>query len=137
MLAADSSDLPSVLEAADSPWAVLALAIIGAYLLLGKYGGEVLRIARDNAERTKDVQKSIVTNHGSENIGKSMDRLTEIVWDIQRKQNQLTAGQVSTNNELAATREETSAVKELVEKYVDEHTELIQFGYEQLNKKKD
>lgn len=73
-----------VVNAADSGWAVLAIALIGAYVLLWKYGGELLKALHENTEVTKEtkaaaegVAESIVTNHGSRNLGDAIDRLTE------------------------------------------------------------
>lgn len=76
--------LADIVEAADTPLGLVALVLLGIFVLLWKYGGEMLRLSRethaDTAETkkaTKDVQKSIVTNHGSKNIGDAIDRLTE------------------------------------------------------------
>lgn len=76
--------IAAIVEAADSGWALAAIFLIGIYVLLWKFGGEMLRLsrenhdfARENNEVTKKVAKDIVTNHGSKNLGDAIDRLTE------------------------------------------------------------
>lgn len=75
--------ISEIVEAADSGWALAAIFLIGIYLLLWKYGGEMLRLSRENNLVTKNVADSIVTNHGSKNLGDAVDRLTESVWSVQ------------------------------------------------------
>lgn len=83
--------LEKAVEAADGPWPVIAIAIIGLYLLMWKFGSQLLLVARENNglakgavttatkahEQIKAVSEQIVTNHGSKHIGDSIDRLTE------------------------------------------------------------
>jgi len=85
-----------IVEAADSFYAIVAIALLGIFALLWKYGGKILELLRENNRLTReaheiaveakdtatDIQQSIVTNHGSKNIGDAMDRLTESVWEV-------------------------------------------------------
>jgi hypothetical protein len=66
-----------LVEAADSGWAVLAIVAIGSFVIAWKYGGQVVALLQANLERTEHVATSIITNHGSKNIGDAIDRLTE------------------------------------------------------------
>lgn len=82
--------LARAVEAADGPWPVIAIAVIGLYVLLWRFGGQLLAVARENnvvAHEAKDVavaahdeakqiSESIITNHGSKNLGDAVDRLT-------------------------------------------------------------
>lgn len=83
--------LARAVEAADGPWPVFAIAILGLYVLVWRFGGQLLNVARDNNdlakgavttatkahEQIKQVSDSIVTNHGSKNLGDAIDRLSE------------------------------------------------------------
>lgn len=74
--------LARAVEAADGPWPVLAIALIGLYALFWKFGNQLLSLMQAQHEETKGIAESIVTNHGSKNIGDAVDRLTENVWVI-------------------------------------------------------
>lgn len=65
----------SVIDSVDSPWGVVALVLILSYGLLWKFGSEILKALRENKGSTEEIKKSIVTNHGSENLGQSVDWL--------------------------------------------------------------
>ena len=78
--------LVQAVEAADSGWAVLSIAIIGIYVLLWRFGGQLLSLSRDSNRvakeahaKVEDVQQSIITNHGSKNMGDAIDRITEVL----------------------------------------------------------
>jgi hypothetical protein len=71
--------LARAVEAADGPWPVLAIAVIGLYVLAWKFGKDFLSILKANHAETKHISESIVTNHGSKNLGDAVDRLTEQV----------------------------------------------------------
>lgn len=78
--------LVEAVEAADGPWPVLAIAIIGLYVLVWRFGGKILLLAQEGNrtaaaahQRVEYVAESIVTNHGSKNLGEAVDRLTEQV----------------------------------------------------------
>lgn len=94
--------LAGVVGAADSPYAIIAIALIGLYALGWRWGGKMLdrmdenaRMAKVAAETAKASQKvgleakeiaagvaeAIVTNHGSRNLGDAVDRIT--AWLIQ------------------------------------------------------
>lgn len=81
---ASDSGLTDVLGAVDGPWALLALITIGVFYLLNKFGNSILALLKVNAEKTEQIQQSIITNHGSANIGDAVDRLTSRVMNIER-----------------------------------------------------
>lgn len=81
--------LARAIEAADSGWAVLAIFIIGLYVLVWKYGGQMLALVKDSNhvanqahEEVKQITKSIITNHDSRNIGDAIDKITAAVHEI-------------------------------------------------------
>jgi hypothetical protein len=76
--------LARAVEAADSGWAVLAIAIIGVYVLVWKFGGQILGIVKENNSVAKSLQESIITNHGSKNIGDAIDKLTEALGALRQ-----------------------------------------------------
>lgn len=83
--------LARAVEAADGPWPVFAIAIIGLYVLIWRFGGQLLRVAQENNglargavttatkahQQIREVSEQIVTNHGSKNLGDAIDRLSE------------------------------------------------------------
>jgi hypothetical protein len=80
-----------VLEAARDPWSLVALLLLGFFALTWKYGKEILAVMRETrtaAHNTnlavQKVEESIVTNHGSKNIGDAVDRLTE--WFMEHRE---------------------------------------------------
>ncbi len=78
-------NLARAVEAADGPWPVLAIAIIGLYVLAWKFGKDIISALKANHAETKHISDSIVTNHGSKNIGDAIDRLTVAVENIQQR----------------------------------------------------
>ena len=70
--------LAQAVQAADGPWPVLAIAIIGVYVLVWKFGSQILDLAKAAHQETKSISESIVTNHGSKNLGDAIDRLYEM-----------------------------------------------------------
>lgn len=71
--------LVEAVQAADGPWPVLAIAIIGLYVLVWRFGGRLITLLQAQHVETKNISDSIITNHGSKNIGDAVDRLTEQV----------------------------------------------------------
>jgi hypothetical protein len=83
-------DMAGVVAAADSPYAIIAIALIGLYALGWRWGGKMLdqmtrntrlteeakTVAVEAKQKVAKVQESIVTNHGSKNLGDAVDRLT-------------------------------------------------------------
>lgn len=76
-------DVAGIIGAVDTPLGLLALVIIGFFALAWKFGKEIisaLREIRVQQAETKTqvdhVSASIITNHGSKNIGDAIDRLT-------------------------------------------------------------
>lgn len=81
--------LVEAVKAADGPWPVLAIAIIGLYFLVYRFGGQLIALAHEGNDtaaaahlEVKQVAESIVTNHGSKNIGDAIDRLTVKLDDL-------------------------------------------------------
>lgn len=103
----DENGIAAVMEAADSGWAVAALFLVMAFLLLWKFGNDIIALLKENTAVTREanataehISKSIVTNHGSKNLGDAIDRLTSEVWSIRDNQ---AAMQEQLNEHLAAT----------------------------------
>ena len=76
-------DIATVIEAADTFRAIVTLLLLGFFALAWKYGREILQLARGMHEKTSKIDSDLATNHGSENMGKAMDRLYEMVLDLQ------------------------------------------------------
>lgn len=75
-----------LIEAVGNSWSAIALLIlIGCFLLLWKYGRDLIKAVQANTKTTDHISASIRTNHGSKNIGDAIDRLTTEVWDIKQK----------------------------------------------------
>lgn len=82
--------LANAVSNVDSPYSLIALAIVGMYALLWRWGGKMLDAVKENTRLTKEnkvvaveakakaanIEKSIITNHGSKNLGDAVDRLT-------------------------------------------------------------
>lgn len=80
---------------ADSWHSLVAIGLIGLFVMLWRWGGRLLDLvqqvlhvteqaaqdASDAREQVDRVASSIVTNHGSKNLGESVDRITE--WLVQ------------------------------------------------------
>lgn len=87
-----------VVNSGDSGWKVITIFLVGIYVLLWKYGGDLLKLQRENnavvkrshevaknAEKTavevrteaRKISSNIITNHGSKNLGDAIDRITE------------------------------------------------------------
>lgn len=71
----DSVD--DIVQSIDNLWALASFLLLGIFALLWKYGGELIKRTREVQRVTEDVQRSIITNHGSGNLGDAVDRLTE------------------------------------------------------------
>lgn len=76
-------DIARIIEAADTLQAIVILLLLGFFLLAWKYGREMLQLARALAEKTEKIDKGLETNHGSENMGKAIDRQYEMLLDLQ------------------------------------------------------
>ena len=96
-----------VVASSDSGWKVLGIFLIGIYVLLWKFGSELLKLARENntvakqahtiaktASQTamevrneaRQISRNIITNHGSKNLGDAIDRLTEWMMTHMKEQ---------------------------------------------------
>ena len=76
-------DIATVLEAADTFQAFVLLALFGVFLIVWKYGRELLALVRETREHATQISSDIVTNHGSANLGNAVDRLYECIVDLQ------------------------------------------------------
>lgn len=72
-----------IIGSVDTPLGLLALVVIGFFALAWKFGKEIITALREirveqAATKTQvaHVSESIITNHGSKNIGDAIDRLT-------------------------------------------------------------
>jgi len=84
-------DLADAVAATDGPWALAAIAVIGLYVLLWRYSGQIIGLLQENRDRAevavekaevvhqevRDISSAIVTNHGSKNLGDAVDRLSQ------------------------------------------------------------
>jgi hypothetical protein len=76
----------------NSGWGVAALLIILLFLLAWRFGNQLISLLQENARvsaavhaEAQNISQSIITNHGSKNIGDAVDRLTEAVQDRQER----------------------------------------------------
>jgi hypothetical protein len=125
-------DLADAVAAADSVWAVTAIFFIGIYVLLWKYGGEMLKLARENNKVVKDtrsetqaISSNIITNHGSKNLGDSVDRLTE--WMAQHMREGRTNAETirSIRTDLTLHLSEVGPIRERLEETLAEVDERL------------
>jgi hypothetical protein len=95
--------IADIIGAVDTPLGLLALVIIGFFALAWKFGKEIISALREirteqaavraEVDMTKSVAEhvktSIITNHGSKNIGDAIDRLTGWFQDseVERAEN--------------------------------------------------
>lgn len=84
-----------LIEAVGDSWAaIVLLVLIGLFLLLWKYGRDLIKAVQANTKTTNHISKSIITNHGSKNIGDAVDRLTAKVAEIDTAlQDHISAGE--------------------------------------------
>lgn len=106
-----------IIDSVDTPLGLLALVIIGFFALAWKFGKEIITALREirteqaavraEVDVTKavaeHVKSSIVTNHGSKNIGDAIDRLTGWFMDSETE------------------RAENTKLLQLVAKRLDDH----------------
>lgn len=79
----DIENIIRLIDAVGSSWSAIALLVlVGMFLLLWKYGRDLIKAVQANTRTTNHISKSIVTNHGSKNIGDAVDRLTSKVAEI-------------------------------------------------------
>jgi len=119
-------DMAGVVAAADSPYSIIAIALIGLYALGWRWGGKMLdkmdrntrlteeakSVAVEAKDKAKKIQESIVTNHGSKNLGDAVDRLT--TWLLEHIEDSKEGReQLSTLQQVAvATALETGQVRQ-------------------------
>ena len=87
----DGEDLTLLVEVIGYWQLLLLLLLVGALALAWKYGSEAITLLRQNTKATEKIKADIITNHGSENLGKSVDRLTENLWDVQASLSRVTS----------------------------------------------
>ena len=107
--------IAGIIDSVDTPLGLLALIIIGFFALAWKFGKDIivtLREIRTEQASTKakvdHVSESIITNHGSKNIGDAIDRLTGWFMDSE------------------AERAENTQLLQLVATRLDDH--LVESG---------
>ena len=66
----------SIIEAASSPWGIVALLVLGFFALMWKFGNQLIELLKQNREVGERLETAIKTNHGSKNLGDAVDRLT-------------------------------------------------------------
>ena len=111
-------DIATVLEAADTFQAFVLLALFGVFLIVWKYGRELLALVRETREHTSQIGSDIVTNHGSANLGNAVDKLYECIVDLQ------------TTRELDAQK--LGEVHGAFLEYVSTMRPLVEFGRERM-----
>lgn len=88
--------IADIIGAVDTPLGLLALVIIGFFALAWKFGNALIGLLKEirteqatAKEKIEHVSSSIVTNHGSRNIGDAVDRLTGWFQDseVERAEN--------------------------------------------------
>jgi ubiquinone biosynthesis protein UbiJ len=79
----------TVMAGANGPWPVIALAVLGGYVILWKFGNQILGLLQQTHAEARNISESIVTNHGSKNLGDAVDRLTEQVGAIHERLDKL------------------------------------------------
>lgn len=126
--------LAEVVDAADSAYALFAIAMIGMFALAWRWGGKLLDKLAENTRVTKEskevaveakkiatgVAESIVTNHGSKNLGDAVDRIT--AWLVQHmEESRHTNEQLHTLQSVAvASAIESDAARErITERFTD------------------
>jgi len=89
----DGNGIAAIVASADSGWAIAAIFLIGSFGLLWKFGNDILGLLKENNRmtqaaqlQTEHISHSIITNHGSKNLGDAIDRLTGEVWRIRDEQ---------------------------------------------------
>ena len=92
-----------IISSVDTPLGLMALVIIGFFALAWKFGNAIISTLKeirveqtatktqltDAKAQVQSVADSIVTNHGSKNIGDAIDRLTGWFMDseVERSEN--------------------------------------------------
>lgn len=134
--------MATVLAAADSWTAILLLFLTAIFLLLWKYGYELLKLARDSNEKahtaaatvsqvkntTDQVRRNIITNHGSMNLGDAIDRITAVVWDLQRSVEHMKTARSEDAMTLDRVAKRVEAIGDGLVDYIDEQQDVIAYG---------
>ena len=150
--------LENVLKAVDSWMGVTALVLILSYLLLWKYGGELLKLTRQNAENSEaaredaaeakatveKISQDIVTNHGSKNLGDAIDRLTgwmlDHIKEAEKDSEKIEVLEVRTAMDSLRVERALAVVETLagrVDAYITSNAELMEFGWSRLAEAKE
>lgn len=122
-------DIATVLEAVDTFRAFATLALFGVFLIVWKYGRELLALVRETVERTSQISSDIVTNHGSANLGNAVDRLYECLVDLQTTR-ELDAQKADQRQ--AAVEKQLGEVHGAFLEYVSSMRPLVEFGRERM-----
>lgn len=109
----------------DGPYSLVAIFLIGLYVVIWRWGGKLLEALNHNTEVTlsakkeastaasnaAEVAESIITNHGSRNLGDAVDRITE--WLMQHME------------ETRADREQVTQLQQITVAHILEAERLI------------
>lgn len=122
-------DIATVIDAADTFQAIVVLLLLGSFALTWRYGREMLQLARALHEKTEKIDKGLETNHGSENVGKAMDRLYEMVLDLQVTRDIDSKRAQERHERLVKT---LSSVQNAFYDYKTEMEPMVEFGRERM-----
>ena len=122
-------DIATVIEAADTLKAIAVLLLLGSFALTWKYGREILQLARALHEKTEKINKGLETNHGSENMGQAVDRLYEMVLDLQVTRDIDSKRAQERHERLVKT---LSSVQNAFYDYKTEMEPMVEFGRERM-----
>lgn len=124
--------LVNAVEAADGVWPVVAIAIIGLYVLIYRFGGQLLTHVKENTEITQaasekatEISENISTNHDSTGIGHAVDLLTDAISEL-RSEVQTVRGEAQvTRREAQSTREEVLGLRADFTTHLKQARELV------------
>ena len=122
-------DIATVIDAADTFQAIVVLLLLGSFALTWRYGREMLQLARALHEKTEKIDKGLETNHGSENMGQAMDRLYEMVLDLQVTRDIDAKRAQERHERLVKT---LSSVQNAFYDYKTEMEPMVEFGRERM-----
>jgi hypothetical protein len=128
--AVSGSDVAQIIEAADTFQAIVILLLLGFFALAWKYGREILLLMRGASETTEKIDKDLQTNHGSKNIGDAVDRLYEMVLDIQVTR-EIDSKRACERQ--AALERHLREVQAAFHEYVSEMKPMVAFGRERMD----
>jgi hypothetical protein len=110
--------LVKAIEAADGVWSVVAIAIIGLYVLIYRFGGQLLTHVKENTEITQaasrkasEISENISTNHDSTGIGHAVDLLADAISELRSEVRTVRSEAQATRLEAQSTCEEVLGLR--------------------------